>query len=71
MLTHTESRYSSGKWRGRVASDWQEEFSDFDQWYQEHDGETVVSYRSRQVRRVRTAKGTVYVKSIWGLLIPA
>jgi len=70
MLTHTESRYSSGKWRGRVASDWQEEFSDFDQWYQEHDGETVVSYRSRQVRRVRTARGTVYVKSIWGLTDP-
>jgi hypothetical protein len=70
MLTHTQSRYSSGKWKGRVAADWQEELSDFDQWYQEHDGETVVSYRSRQVKRIHTSKGTIYVKIIWGLTDP-
>ena len=67
MLTREEIPYSSGRWRGRVAAGWQAEFQDFEKWQFEHAGETVVSYRSRKVCRVQTAKGTLYVKTIWGL----
>jgi tRNA A-37 threonylcarbamoyl transferase component Bud32 len=65
-----DSRYSSGNWRGRIAADWREELQDFDLWSLEHAGEIVVSYRSRKVSRVHTPKGTLYVKTIWGLTDP-
>lgn len=67
MLTQAELPFSSGSWKGRIAAGWQDVLSDFDQWQLEHAGETVVSYRSRKVCRVQTPKGTIYVKTIWGL----
>ena len=67
MLTQVEIPYSSGSWHGRIAADWQAEFQDFEHWQLEHSGDTVVSYRSRKVCRVQTPRGTLYVKTIWGL----
>ena len=67
MLTQVEIPYSSGRWHGHIAADWQAEFQDFEHWQFEHAGDTVVSYRSRKVCRVQTPRGTLYVKTIWGL----
>ncbi|MFA6929506.1 MAG: lipopolysaccharide kinase InaA family protein [Lentisphaeria bacterium] len=70
MLTQVERLYSSGSWRGYIAADWQQEIVDFELWQREHPGETVVSYQSRKVCRVQSAKGTVYVKTILALTDP-
>ena len=67
MLTQAEIPYSSGKWKGLIAADWQEEIPDFDQWQPGHPGETVVSYQSRSVCRVQTPKGRIYIKKIRAL----
>lgn len=54
--------YRSHGWRGRVAADWRPLFDDLDGWLAANPGESVVDLPSREVRRVETPAGAVYVK---------
>ena len=54
---------SNDGWRGLVADeDWCQEFHCLDQWLQAHPGEAVVTHPSREVRRIETPQGVVYLK---------
>ena len=60
---HTENG-----WDGYVSDEaWQEVFRDLDTWLQVHPGTTIVAYPSREVRRVETPLGVVYLKYIRAL----
>ena len=60
---HTENG-----WDGYVSDEaWQEEFRDLDAWLKVHPGTTIVAYPSREVRRVETPMGVVYLKYIRAL----
>ena len=60
--------HSVDGWRGLVADElWRREFDDLDRWLRDHPGKTVVSYPSREVRRVETPHGVVYLKYIRAL----
>lgn len=54
--------YRSQGWHGLVAADWQTLFNSVDQWLTTNPGITVVDFPSREVRRVETPQGVVYVK---------
>jgi len=54
--------YQSHGWHGRIAKGWQHLFDDLDYWLAANPGESVVSFPSREVRRVETPAGAVYVK---------
>ena len=54
--------YHSQGWHGRIANGWQSLLEDVDGWLTLNPGESVVDFPSRQVRRVETPAGRVYVK---------
>lgn len=54
--------YQSQGWHGRIAKDWLDEFTDLNSWLNAHPGEPVVNFPSREVHRVETPRGAVYVK---------
>ena len=60
--------HSEDGWNGLVADElWQQEFYRLDEWQDGHPGTTVVSYPSREVRRVETPLGVIYLKYIRAL----
>lgn len=60
--------HSLDGWRGLVADElWRREFDDLDGWLRDHPGTAVVTHASRQVRRVETPHGVVYLKYIRAL----
>ncbi|HLV16940.1 MAG TPA: lipopolysaccharide kinase InaA family protein [Pseudomonas sp.] len=54
--------FHSQGWHGRIAPGWQRLFEDIDQWLAINRGEMLVDFPSREVRRVETPEGVVYVK---------
>jgi hypothetical protein len=54
--------YHSQGWHGRIANGWQALLEDMDRWLAVNPGESVVDFPSREVRRVATPAGPVYVK---------
>lgn len=58
------SPYHSKGWHGRIANGWQSLLGDIDRWLALNPGESVVDFPSRQVRRVETPAGVVYVKML-------
>ena len=54
--------YHSQGWHGRIANGWQSLLQDVDRWLVLNPGESVVALPSREVRRVTTPVGRVYVK---------
>ncbi|NLZ59570.1 MAG: hypothetical protein GX901_02785 [Lentisphaerae bacterium] len=67
LQSQTELAYSSNGWRGLVAEQWSELLADYEAWRSANPGELVVEHRSRQVSRVETAQGRLYVKEILAL----
>ncbi len=63
-------KYTSGRWHGYIAADWQNMIPDLDAWLGAHPGQLVVSYRSREVRRIVTPQGVLYAKIIRALTDP-
>lgn len=61
--------YSNNAWKGFIAEKWQNEIAsaDFEQWYNQQNRKTVVSYLSRDVTQIETAQGIIYVKEIRAL----
>ncbi len=61
--------FQSGKWRGYADEAFAAQFHDLDQWLADNPGEVVVSYASREVRRVTltATNQVVYLKIIRGL----
>ena len=60
--------FQSKGWKGFAASqEWADLFKNLDRWLIENPGEMVVHYDSRDVRKVVTPLGTVYVKEIRAL----
>ena len=60
--------FHSHGWNGVVAdAHWASLFGHFDQWLASHPGEMVVHYDSRDVRKIPTDLGTVYLKDIRAL----
>ena len=60
--------FHSHGWRGLAADEeWAALFSDLDRWLKRNPGEMVVHYDSRDVRRIQTPKGVVYLKDIRAL----
>jgi len=59
--------FQSGPWHGQVRQDWHETLADLDAWLAANPGELVVKYESREVRRIATPRGTVYLKRILAL----
>lgn len=64
-MSKTALKFHSGAWSGYVAdSEWAEIFQDLDKWLEENPGTMVVHYDCRDVRRIQTPKGVVYLKDI-------
>ncbi|MBQ4480541.1 MAG: hypothetical protein II943_07875 [Victivallales bacterium] len=60
--------HSKDGWNGLATDElWQQEFQRLDDWLKGHPGKTVVSYPSREVRRVETPHGVIYLKYIRAL----
>ncbi|MGN0867741.1 MAG: lipopolysaccharide kinase InaA family protein [Oligosphaeraceae bacterium] len=60
--------FHSQGWNGLVVDEqWASLFRHFDQWLARHPGEMVVHYDSRDVRKISTDLGTVYLKDIRAL----
>ena len=60
--------FQSSGWRGLVADDvWARLFQDLDEWLAANPGKMVVHYDSRDVRRIQTPLGIVYLKEIRAL----
>ena len=61
--------FSGDGWKGLIADEiWhQETFQGIDRWLEANPGKTVVSYPSREVRRVETPHGVIYLKYIRAL----
>ncbi len=58
-------KFHSGAWKGLVADqEWAAIFQDLDKWLADNPGEMVVHYDCRDVRRIQTPKGVVYLKDI-------
>ncbi|NLF92716.1 MAG: hypothetical protein GX564_02415 [Oligosphaeraceae bacterium] len=63
-------KYTSGSWQGYIAADWQNTIPELEPWLAAHPGQLVVSYPSREVRRIETPRGVLYAKIIRGLTDP-
>lgn len=59
--------FESGPWKGFCSASWLDVFRDTESWLQENPGETVVHYPCRDVRRIVTSRGTIYLKHIRAL----
>jgi len=66
-MSTRDIKYNVAPWRGYLSSDWQDIIHAPEQWLADNPGELVVSYPSREVRRITTPKGVLYVKIIRGL----
>ncbi len=59
--------FQSGPWKGRCAKGWEDLFRDTEKWLAENPGTVVVKYPCREVRRIETPQGVVYLKYIRAL----
>lgn len=64
-MSNTYFSFHDGRWNGRILDGWQETFSNLDQWLARNSGESIVRFLSREVRRVETNQGVVYVKLLY------
>jgi tRNA A-37 threonylcarbamoyl transferase component Bud32 len=56
--------FRAAEWQGLVLSGWEGFFADLDGWLASRDGERIVNLLSRQVWRVSTPQGAIFVKVI-------
>ncbi len=63
-------KYIRHGWRGYIAAEWQDIFSEPGQWLADNPGQLIVSYPSREVRRLETRRGVIYAKIIRALTDP-
>ena len=67
-MSENQLPFHSNGWNGYVAgSKWKELFLDLDKWLADNPGELIVRYPCRDVRKVTTPLGVVYVKDIRAL----
>lgn len=67
-MTEKGIRFQSRGWKGYAADEkWAKFFSDLDNWLAHHPGKLIVSHDCRDVRRVETSLGVVYIKDIRAL----
>ncbi len=62
-----DTKYNRAPWQGYIAPEWQDIIQEPEQWLADNTGELVVSYPSREVRRIKTPNGVLYVKIIRAL----
>lgn len=64
-MSNTYFSFRDGRWNGHILDGWQETFRDMDTWLAQNPGDSIVRFPSREVRRVETSRGGVYVKLLY------
>ncbi|MFA6816895.1 MAG: lipopolysaccharide kinase InaA family protein [Lentisphaeria bacterium] len=59
--------YNNYGWKGYIAEEWQDDWKNIGLWMSDNPGKIIVKYKSREVRKIKTSRGVVYLKDIYAL----